>query len=677
MTADFSGWVTKAGLKCSDGRTILKDAFKHQDGIKVPLVWRHDHDRAENVLGHVLLENRDEGVYGYGYFNNTPQGQNAKALVEHEDINALSIFANKLKEQAKRVAHGMIREVSLVMAGANPGALIDFVNIAHEDGSIETLDDEAVIFTGLQLEHEQPSEDSNDDDDLDHADGSDKTVQEVYDSMSEEQKQVVHYMIGAAVGAEGSASHSDSDNTEDQDGDEGDLEHKDNQEGTDVKHNVFDQNKKDGDEGANTKTTLTHDDMQGILADFKAGKGTLKDCVDRFAVQHGIENIEGLFPEAKDLNGGAPEWVTRRMEWVSGVLGGVRKSPFSRIKTRTADLTQEEARAFGYIKGNFKKEQWFAHTSRTTGPTTVYKKQKLDRDDIVDITDFDVVAWIRAEMRVMLEEELAGAILVGDGRPQEDPANPGEPNPDKIADPAGAASGNGIRAIINENDFYARQTFVELDDNNYLTYGQGLVEAVLLEREFYRGSGQPTFYTTQATLTRALLARDQMGRRLYRNKQELATEMQVADIVPVEILPRGGADLVGILVNLSDYVVGADRGGEVNLFDDFDIDYNQYKYLIETRISGALAKIFSAQILRRRATTDNAVTAPAPTFDGDTITIPTSSTVDYFVDGAPAADGSTHAVAEGDTAVVTAEGTGTNYTAPGTPNRWTFTNAPG
>jgi len=670
MTADFSGWVTKAGLKCSDGRTILKDAFKHQDGVKVPLVWRHDHDKAENVLGHVLLENRDEGVYGYGYFNNTPQGQNAKALVEHEDINALSIFANKLREQAKRVMHGMIREVSLVMAGANPGALIDFVNIAHEDGTLEQVDDAAVIYTGLALEHEDVPEKS--DDDLDHADDTDATVQAVYDSMSEEQKKVVHYMIGAAI--EGAAEHSDdSDDSDDaEEGEDLDGQDDNDKEGTDVKHNVFDQSKEGQEEGA--KTTLTHDDMRGIFDDWKRG-GSLKEAVDAFAVKHGIENIEGLFPEPKDLDGGPPAWVTRRMAWVGGVLNGVRKSPFSRIKTRTADLTGEEARALGYIKGNFKKEQWFSHTSRTTGPTTVYKKQKLDRDDVVDITDFSVVAWIKAEMRVMLEEELAGAILVGDGRPNEDPANPGEPNPDKIKDPAGAASGDGIRAIVNENDFYARTMNVELDDNNYSTYGQGLVEAVLLEREFYRGTGQPTFYTTQAVLTRALLARDQMGRRLYRTKQELATEMQVEDIVPVEILHRGGADLVGILVNLSDYVLGADRGGEVNLFDDFDIDYNQYKYLIETRVSGALAKIFSAQIVRRRAVSDTGVVPTAPTFDGETVTIPTDANVEYFVDGDAVADASTHAVAEGETVVVTAEGTGTNYVAAGSQSRWSFSNS--
>lgn len=662
MEPDFSGWATKTGLKCTDGRTIMKDAFAHQDKMTVPLVWHHlGKEDPKNILGHAILHAREEGIYTEGFFNDTESGLAAKKLVHHKDITALSIWANKLVEKSKQVFHGVINEVSLVMAGANPGAKIDYVAIRHADGSEETLEDEAIIYTGLELIHGDGAADTKKTDDAKHAEGDEKTAQDVYDSLSDEQKELVHYMISQAIEEKaGSASHSD---------DEDDNLDKDDQEGKDMKHNVFDRT----DEGSKKEGhVLTHDAMHSIFEDAQK-RGSLNEAVEAYALKHGIENIEGLFPEPKDIDGGAPKWVTRRMEWVAGVINGVRKSPFSRIKTRTADLTMEEARAKGYTKGNFKKEQWFTHTQRTTGPTTVYKKQKLDRDDILDITDFDVVAWIKAEMRVMLEEEVARAILVGDGRDVGDE--------DKIKDPAGATDGLGVRSIVNENELYARQVYVELDDTDttYNSYGVGLVEALLLEREFYRGTGQPTFYTTQRTLTRMLLARDQMGRRLYRSKQELATELQVADIVPVEVM-QGQGDLVGILVNLADYNVGADRGGDATLFDDFDIDYNQYKYLIEQRFSGALTELFSAQVVRRRATTDNAVAVPAPTFDNDagTVTIPTDANVDYFNadTGDPLADGSVQNVAEGTTLNVEARTTGANYPASGSQTYWSFYNGP-
>lgn len=609
MRADFSGYATKAGLKCSDGRTIMPDAFKEMDGKTVPLVWQHGHNDSNNVLGHAVLEAREDGVYAHGSFNDTPQGKNAKSLVEHGDIVSMSIYANKLVEKSKQVFHGVIREVSLVLSGANPGALIEHVNIQHSDGDIEELEDEAIITTGLELQHGDGKDQQDQQDQQDVLDHEDKTIRDVYNSLSEEQRNVVHFMIGAALEEyQKGAKHSDNDN-------EGDLEDK---EGNDtMSHNVFEK----GDKGADAPV-LSHEDVQGIVADAVRG-GSLKEAVEQYAVKHGIENLEVLFPDAKSVQN-TPEWEKRETAWVAGVLNGTKHTPFSRIKTRSANITHEEARAKGYIKGNLKKEEWFSVTQRTTAPTTVYKKQKLDRDDIIDITDFDVVAWMKGEMRLMLNEELAGAALVSDGRDVADE--------DKIKDPVGATDGVGIRSIANDHEAYVTTVNVALDGsaNAY----SALVDEALLARRFYKGTGTPTFYTTEEHLTKMLLLRDQMGRRLYRTVSDLASELRVSSIVPVEVMERE-TDLLGIMVNLYDYSFGADRGGEVNMFDDFDIDYNQNKYLIETRVSGALTKLKSALVFRNVGSSNTLVDPAAPTFvsSTNTLTIPSKTGVDYQIDG--------------------------------------------
>ena len=631
MEADFSGYATKAGLKCSDGRTIMPEAFQHMDGKKVPLVWQHVHNEPGNVLGHALLEARADGVYAYCYLNDTEAGRNGRALVQHGDVTAMSIYANQLVEKTKQVFHGTIREVSLVLSGANPGALIDNIRIAHSDGEIDELNDEAIIYTGLPLQHSDESDEDSEADDTEENDDvenddtvqhGDQTVQDVYDSLTEDQKQVVHFMIGAALEqAGGSAEHSAL-NTEGNDN---------------MSRNIFEQDATD--QGA----TLSHEDVRGIVADAVKG-GSLKEAVENYALQHGIENIDILFPDARALSN-TPEFDKRRTEWVAGVLGGTHHSPFSRVKTLSADLTHEEARARGYIKGNFKKEEFFGLQKRTTGPTTVYKKQKLDRDDIVDITDLDVVAWLKAEMRLMLDEELARAILIGDGRSLD--------NEDKIRDPQGATDGLGIRSILHDHELYAATVNVNLDDaNSNITE---FMDTVLMNRYLYKGTGTPTFYTTEKYITRMLLERDKMGRRLFRNVQELADELRVASIVPVEVM-ESETDLIGIMVNLQDYTVGADKGGEINLFDDFDIDYNQYKYLIETRISGALTKIRSALVFKKTAAANALVEPAAPVWDAktNTITVPSTAGVNYFVDGNAATAGAKVVVPAGKSYVVTA-----------------------
>jgi len=620
-TADFGGWATKAGLKCSDGRVIMRGAFEHMDQQQVPLVWQHGHHSAENVLGHAILETRDEGVYAYAFFNDTKQGQNAKELVQHGDIKHLSIYANNLVEKGKNVIHGMIREVSLVLAGANPGAVIDYVRLAHSDGSYDDLEDEAVITTGIEIEKadeyalEHADSESNDGDD---GDDGELTVQDVYDTLDEQQKNVVHYLIGVALeaaiasGAESekkSAQHSD---------DETSLKTTDPEGGDAMSRNVFDQSDaiRKGGSGS-LKHKLTEDDMKAIVADAMK-VGSLKEAVNNYALQHGITSVETLFPDAKSLTN-TPEFNKRQTEWVPKVLDSVRRSPFSRVKTLMADITMDEARAKGYIKGNFKKEEWFGVTKRTTTPTTIYKKQQLDRDDVVDITDFDVVAWIRGEMRMMLEEEIARAILIGDGRDVS--------SEDKIKDPMAAADGSGIRSILNEHELYATTVNVNLGSPaDYLN----VVEEILRARRFYKGTGTPTLYTTNQTVVEMLLTKDEMGRRYWNTKQELASALMVNDIVEVEVMEEE-PDLLGIIVNLADYNVGADKGGEVSLFDDFDIDYNQYKYLIETRISGALVKLKSALVIKKAANTGVVVTPGSPTFNETTyvVTIPKKTGVVY------------------------------------------------
>jgi len=641
MVPDFSGWATKAGLVCSDGRTIMADAFKHQDKMTVPLVWQHNHKDVENVLGHVELENRDDGVYCYAYFNGTPKAQHAKVAVAHKDISSLSIWANQLKEAGKRVMHGSIKEVSLVMSGANPGALIDQLVLKHGEGDFETLDDEAYIFTGLELEHEdKPAEGE-----LVHT-----KVGVIYESMTDEQKSVVQFFVATALdalehsdeggeGADGTdgentegenaegEQNADGENAEGEQGGEGtagennsggdgtgstDTNNEDSlghQEGSNMTRNVFDQG---ADNSRNTGPTLTHDQLSTIVADAEKN-GSFKDSLLAHADEYGITNIELLFPEAKMIDN-KPEWITRRMEWVNTVLAGVRKLPYSRIKSMSADLTHEEARAKGYIKATLKKTQYFSLAGRETTPKTIYKKQQLDRDDIVDITELDVVNWIWGEMRFMLNEEIARAILVGDGREPDDA--------DKINE-------DNIRPIAQDDPFYTDVVNLPAEYTP-----EQLVELVIRSRELYKGAGNPDMFCTRSILNDLLLQKDKMGRRLYRNRTELAAELEVnsiTDVPAMEGVTRDEGEVQILLVNLSDYSVGTTRGGEISTFDDFDIDYNQYKYLIEGRMSGALTKHKTAQVFVRAEGTLVSAALSAPTFNTGTgvLTVPTQTGVVY------------------------------------------------
>lgn len=559
---DFSGWATKNNLKCSDGRTILKDAFKHDDGVTVPLVWNHQHNDPINILGHALLENRDEGVYAYCKFNETDSGKNAKILVEHGDVSALSIYANQLKQQGGNVIHGAIREVSLVLAGANPGAFIDSV-IAHGEESEE----EAVIFTGEDIVLSHANEDKTEKKDPEPKEEEkkeemkeemkeekQKTVKEVFDTLTEEQKTVVYAIIGQIM-------------------EENQNESKDIEGGKEeMKHNVFDNDKE------NKEEVLSHSDAEAIFSDARR-YGSLKDSV----LAHGITNLEYLFPEDTNLNK-VPEFISRDTGWVKNVMSSVHHTPFSRIKSQFADITEDDARAKGYTKGKLKKEEVFSLLKRSTTPTTVYKKQKLDRDDVIDITDFDVVSWIKGEMRMMLDEELARAFLIGDGRLSS--------SDDKINE-------QNIRPIYNDADLYTVK--VEIDAGTSATSedkAKAFIKSVIKNRKEYKGTGSPTLYTTEDVVADCLLLEDSNGRFIYDTMDKLKNVLRVKDIVTVPVMEGAkgakGGDLMAILVNLADYNVGADKGGAVNMFDDFDIDYNAQKYLIETRCSGALIKPYSA-----------------------------------------------------------------------------------
>ena len=574
MEFDFSGYATKNGIKCADGRTINKDAFLENDGGRVPLVWQHQHNDPDNVLGYADLENRPDGVYAYAKFNKSPAAIQARELVEHGDVNSLSIYANQLKHQGRNVTHGMIREVSLVLSGANPGAMIDSVYIKH-DGFVEELpEDEGIITSGETLEHKQPETNDNEAKEMPNESGSEtkeRTVGDVFNSLTEEQKNVVYYLIGKAVEEEG-GDQSDTAEHSDMDGDNF------------MPRNVFDQSTP-----SVAEETLSHSQIESIFAGAQE-LGSLSESALVHAETYGIKDIDILFPDAKELNN-RPEFISRRMEWVSKVLGKTKHSPFSRIKTTQADITADEARARGYVKGNLKKEEVFSLLQRTTTPTTIYKKQKLDRDDIIDITSFDVVAWIKAEMRVMLDEEIARAILIGDGRDVE--KSDGEPNEDKINEA-------NLRPIWTDDDLYAHKLRLE---NGPIS--EDMIDAFLRARVNYKGSGTPTLFTTTGMVVEFMLLRDKMGRKLYETKASLAAALGVSEIVEVEVMDNAtrvddeGTELslIGIIVNLQDYTVGADRGGQISMFDDFDIDYNQYKYLLETRISGALTKIKSAIVV--------------------------------------------------------------------------------
>ena len=559
---DFSGWATRNDLLCADGRTIRKDAFKDNDGKIVPLVYGHQHDNVDAVLGHALLENRPEGIYAYCSFNDTESGNTAKKLVQHGDVSSLSIYANKLKQVGNDVIHGVIRELSLVLAGANPGAYIDAVMEHSEDGSENTIESlEASWNENIVLYHSENSEKGDtkmeEEKKTPNEESKEKTVGEVFDSFTDEQKTVVYALIGQALEDAGVSEETEGGNEE-------------------MKHNVFDQDEND------QENVLSHDAMNTIIGDAKR-YGSLKESFLAHAETYGIKQIDYLFPEAKSLNN-TPEFIKRDTGWVSTVMNGVHHTPFSRIKSVFADITEEDARAKGYTKGKLKKEEVFSLLKRTTTPTTIYKKQKLDRDDVIDITDFDVVAWLKSEMRMMLDEEIARAILVGDGRLSS--------SDDKINE-------QNIRPIYNDAELYTIQAKVSVpsaatDDDK----ARAIIKEAVKARKDYKGSGNPTLFTTEDFLTDALLLEDTMGHRLYKTVDEVASAMRVSNIITVPVMngvqTSDSASLIGIIVNLSDYNVGADKGGAVNMFDDFDIDYNQQKYLIETRCSGALVKPKSA-----------------------------------------------------------------------------------
>lgn len=604
MEADFSGYATKAGLKCTDGRTIMPDAFKHQDKVSVPLVWQHGHNSPENVLGHAILENRPDGVYAYAYFNGTQPAEHAKGLVKHGDINALSIWANQLIERSGKVLHGVIREVSLVLSGANPGALIDTINISHGDG-VTTLQDEAIIYTGLELQLEHADTTNKGDTTMADNANADMTVQEIYDAMDQNEKDVVAYMIAVAL-EEANASMAQS-SIDAEEFNKITTTLKEIQEGIAMSHNVFDQTTQP------SNVTLSHSDVAAIFADAKK-RGSFAEAVNEYALVHNITNVDLLFPDAKNVLS-QPELYRRRNEWVDILMQGATKTPFSRIKTLAADLTFEQARAKGYVKQAFKKEEFFSISRRITTPTTVYKKQKLDRDDMVDITDMDVVSFLKAEMRIMLDEEIARAALIGDGR---DVAEA-----DKISE-------TNIRPIAKDSEMFTTTVYVNIDDAGSSV--QEVIDAIVLNRRYYRGTGLPTLFTTESYISKFLLLKDTTGRRIYADLNQLASELRVSQIVGVEAL-EDSADIVGIIVNPVDYVFGATAGGEVNMFENFDIDYNQNKYLIETRLCGALVKLKSAMVVKKVASSIVLVSPTAPTFVRSTgvITIPTTTGISYYV----------------------------------------------
>ena len=575
VKCDFSGWATRNDLLCGDGRVIKKDAFKDNDGKTVSLVWNHEHNDPNAVLGHAILENRDEGVYAYGFFNDSENGQLAKKLVSHGDVSSLSIWANKLKQNGREVLHGEIRELSLVLAGANPGAYIDVV-MAHNDEGEDVSELYANYNENIMIHaasEDEKSDSNKEEKPMEEKKQSDtkKTVGEVFDTLTEEQKTVVYAIIGQALENSGE--------TEDEMDEEDDN----------MKHNVFE------NEEVKQEGVLSHSEMQAILADGKR-YGSLRESFlahagdtqysDKTAT-YGIDGADDfLFPDARNLNT-PPSFISREMGWVKKVMNGTHHTPFSRIKSMFADITEDDARAKGYIKGKLKKEEVFTLLKRTTTPTTIYKKQKMDRDDVIDITDFDVVAWLKSEMRLMLDEEIARAILVGDGRLSS--------SDDKINE-------SNIRPIWTDEDLYTVKALVSVaagaDED---TKAKGFIRAAIKARKDYKGSGNPTLFTTEDVLTDCLLMEDGMGRIIYESPEKLANVLRVKEIVTVPVMENltrtvdtKTHELMGIIVNLADYDVGADKGGAINMFDDFDIDYNQQKYLIETRCSGALIKPYSA-----------------------------------------------------------------------------------
>ncbi len=608
---DFGGYATKNDLLCADGRIIRRNAFKDNDGQTVPLVYMHQHHDPLNVLGHCELENRPDGVYAYGFFNDTESAQHVKAAMEHGDLQSLSIYANKLVQKGNNVLHGAIREVSIVLAGANPGAYIENAMLIHGEGTEEEFSEpdysEAVIYSDSKLElyHADDFDDDEDADDNyeseDDEMSSDMSVQDIIETMTPEQQDAMYYVVGAALedqAAEYEDALDDEEDLDDEEFDEDededlDDEDYDEDEDEDMRHNVFEGDYETGD-------FLSHDDMNVIFSDAQR-LGSLRDAVDAHMESgvlmhaidttdtsagmeyasgngtYGINDMEMLFPEFRNLNN-PPEWIRRPTEWVSEFFSNVHRTPFSRIKSQFADLTEDQARAKGYIKGNLKKEQVFSLLKRTTDPQTIYKKQKLDRDDVIDITDFDVVAWIKSEMRGQLDEEIARACLIGDGRLGSDE--------DKISE-------DHIRPILTDNQLFTIRHYASGTPRS-------VINSMIKARKNYRGSGNPIAYVSTDVLTDMLLMTDQMGRDLFKSVGELATKCRVrkfTEVEQMEGLKYRGMDVLAIIVNPGDYNIGADKGGAVSLFDDFDIDYNQMKYLIETRCSGALTKPYSAIVV--------------------------------------------------------------------------------
>ena len=576
VKCDFSGWATRNDLLCGDGRVIKKDAFKDNDGKTVSLVWNHEHNDPNAVLGHAILENRDEGVYAYGFFNDSENGQLAKKLVSHGDVSSLSIWANKLKQNGREVLHGEIRELSLVLAGANPGAYIDVVMAHNDEGEdvselYANYNENIMIHAASEDEKSDPNKEEKPVEEEKKQPDTEKTVGEVFDTLTEEQKTAVYAIIGQALE------------------DSGKIEDEMDEEDDNMKHNVFE------NEEVKQEGVLSHSEMQAILADGKR-YGSLRESFLAHAgdtqysagtATYGIDGADDfLFPDARNLDV-PPSFISREMGWVKKVMNGTHHTPFSRIKSMFADITEDDARAKGYIKGKLKKEEVFTLLKRTTTPTTIYKKQKMDRDDVIDITDFDVVAWLKSEMRLMLDEEIARAILVGDGRLSS--------SDDKINE-------SNIRPIWTDEDLYTIKALVSVaagaDED---TKAKAFIRAAIKARKDYKGSGNPTLFTTEDVLTDCLLMEDGMGRIIYESPEKLANVLRVKEIVTVPVMENltrtvdtKTHNLMGIIVNLADYNVGADKGGAINMFDDFDIDYNQQKYLIETRCSGALIKPYSA-----------------------------------------------------------------------------------
>ena len=581
MKFDFSGWATKNDLTCSDGRTIKHNAFKENDGQRVPLVWQHGHNAVDNVLGHALLENRDEGVYAYCAFNDTPGADNAKELVKHGDVKALSIYANRLDQRGADVIHGNIVEVSMVLSGANPGALIDNVALEHSDGSWTESEDEAVIYSGLTLSHDsgETTEDTESMDEDEVYDEDDLTVADVLETLDDDQRLAVAALIEEISGDVDDEDEDFDEDYDDEDYDE-DAEHGDFGGDTLMHSNIF-----EGDALHSVGPRLSHADEEQIFAEARQPGMTLRTAVLAHASDYGIKNPELLFPDATNLDP-EPQRIMRENSWVSKVLHGAKHSPFSRVKTQWSNLTADDLRAKGYVKASRKKDVVYEVANRKTEPTTIYNKTKIDRDDVLDITTFNVVAWMQQNLRLALEEELARAVLIGDGREVS--------NPDKIKE-------SNIRPIWKDDELFSHKVLIDKDAKT-----ADVIDVVRRSRKFYKGSGSPVLFTTNGFICDMLEIKDHNGRYIYETKQAVANALNVSDVIEVEVMEGakrevGGKtqNLLGIIVNMQDYTLGADKGGETSFFEQFDIDFNQQKYLLEGRCSGSLTKYKSAIVIEK------------------------------------------------------------------------------